>query len=92
MNGNTKRLTELAKTFPDLADVMGAEAFDVGKMREWLEGPGAIGGAYHAAQFLLMVAGVGQSFDVVSAMITWNDACKAAFLAWAKDPWTAGGR
>lgn len=26
-------------------------------------------------------------FDVVSAMGTWDDEHRAAFLAWAKDPW-----
>lgn len=83
-----KRLADLAKSFPVLAEAPGLSPFDSQAFMRWRDSNDCIGGAFFAAEFILQVGGYSHGFDVVTAMATWPAECKLAFLAWAADPWT----
>ena len=58
------------------------------------EGKSAPSGAHHAARFILAVwnndaEGTCDRFDVIEALAIWDEEHRAAFLAWAKNPWWA---
>lgn len=69
------------------------ESLDLSTLMEFAaEGKAPSTSAYHAARFLLAVWSKGAEwdntpFDVFAAMTVWDEPHRAAFLAWAADPW-----
>lgn len=66
--------------------------FDPVRFAKWAKAYTPGSGARHAARFVLAVWsnrsswGLGR-FDVMEALGCWDNAHRAAFMAWAKDPW-----
>lgn len=81
--------------------IMHGLGFNVDFLIDWHNGPAATSGSRHAAAFVLSVwsgltqwrdtqlreSGSGWKFDLHEALQAWDDAHRAAFAAWAKDPW-----
>lgn len=87
-----ERVVELARTFPSLADNAILDAFDADVFDTWASGNDCTGQAFFAAQFVLQVVSAGEhwetgTFNAVLAMLAWDEAHRAAFLAWARAPW-----
>lgn len=87
-----ERVVELARTFPSLADCAILDAFDADDFDAWASGNDCTGQAFFAASFVLQVVSAGEhwetgTFNAVLAMLAWNEAHRAAFLAWARAPW-----
>jgi len=87
-----ERVVELARTFPSLADNAILDAFDADVFDAWASGNDCTGQAFFAAQFVLQVVSAGEhwetgTFNAVLAMLAWDEAHRAAFLAWARAPW-----
>lgn len=91
---SNRRITELARRIPTLrAFVASMRSWNADLLDQW-----AVCGRSHgekcAAQFILAVWNPGHEwisgrFDVMEALRIWDDAHRAAFLAWAEDPWWA---
>ena len=88
-------MSSLARTFPALRHADGITPFDAKALDAWASGPRSHGEVC-TAQFLLAVWGnttlkecpwTCGPFDVMEALGVWDDAQRAAFLAWAQDPW-----
>ena len=92
-------ITELGLSFPQLGArfdgvAPGLDPWDVNTFGAWVvEGPLG-GGARWAGIFVLSVWNADApgdfglpAFDVHSALSVWDRAHRAAFLAWAADPW-----
>lgn len=90
--GTGQRMTRLAETFPTLRGKPGVDPWEPAKLRS-LVMSGKLGhGAVCAAQFVLELwsrpntpEGVG--FNVYEALGIWDPAHRAAFAAWAQEPW-----
>lgn len=86
----SKRIAALARSFPSLRYAPGLEPFKPAKLDAWAASDERENEAKHAAQFVLAIAKprgwkVGR-FNVLLAMRRWDDAHRAAFIAWAKNP------
>jgi len=82
----------LAMTFPSLRSAPGLHPWSARTFREWSFGAlvSAPMEARHAAKFILEVWDgkyPGSAFRAVDAMTEWDDAHRAAFLAWCRAPW-----
>ena len=87
-----EHITLLARSFPTLArQADGLAPWDADELDRWTCGPVPGSGALHAARFVLAVWRDAPwecgPFDVVSAMAAWDEHHRAAFLAWAAEPW-----
>lgn len=87
-------LAALARTFPSLAgaDGVSAAGFDPTAFDAWAASDVCYGQAYFAATFVLSVCAPGHpwqagTFNATTAMVTFDDAHRMAFLAWATRPW-----
>lgn len=87
--GAAARMTVLAELFPTLARGTWPRPFDVTTFLRWSTKTNLAGtAAGYAAEFVADVwYGGGRRFDVVEAMRKWDDAHRAAFVAWARNPW-----
>lgn len=88
------RIRKLALSFPTLRDAYGGVLpWKAADLDRFACEP-VSDGARHAARFVLAVWdnaggwGCGR-FDVIEAMAVWDPDHRAAFLAWASDPWWA---
>lgn len=89
------RVAALARTFPSLATAPVyalADEFDPDAFDSWASSNDCTGQAFFAAQFILQVVSAGEhwetgTFNAVLAMLAWDEAHRAAFLAWARAPW-----
>lgn len=89
------RIVELALSFPTLASNfpwLTAEKWEADKFDKMI-GP-QCDGAIHAARFVLSVWNPHPKrkcgkFDLHNALSCWDRQHRAAFLAWAQDPWWA---
>jgi hypothetical protein len=96
---NYERMAALAITFPTLVGAPGTQPFDAETLDAWAAGkvtgrgikmPGS--GAKAAAQFILSVWNhqaerAAGPFSAVHALGLWDAEHRAAFLAWASNPW-----
>lgn len=87
------RMVQLARSFPVLQLCAAPlNTWDAKRLARWGRGPAAGSGARHAVRFLLSVWNhhtrwaIGR-FDLHGALACWDAGNRAAFLAWAKDPW-----
>jgi hypothetical protein len=87
-----QRIAQLAETFPTLR---GAPGLYPWKPRELEDACGRLSsGGVHAARFVLACWNSYHPwrcgpFLVLEAFGTWDDEHRAAFVAWAQDPWSA---
>jgi len=87
----SQRLTALAQSFPALKEADGIAPFEPRILEKWTGSPACNELARHAACLVLNVYNprtpwrLGR-FDVLKAMRTWDDAHRAAFLAWVQEP------
>jgi len=88
------KMSELATSFPTLAGgVPGVLPWDAEALEEWAAGPAPSHGGLCAARFVLSVWNgctddwrCGR-FDAMEALGCWDNQHRAAFVAWASDPW-----
>lgn len=85
------RFVSLCWSFPSLQEAPGIEPWRPEDLDAWAIGPAGTAGSRHAAAFVLAVWApapwrVGP-FDAVEALKVWDERHRAAFTAWAKDPW-----
>lgn len=81
----------LCWSFPGLHDAPGIEPWQPAELDAWALGPNRTAGSRHAAAFVLALWApapwrVGP-FDAIEAMKVWDETERAAFAAWARDPW-----
>ncbi len=90
-----EKLRRFLRSFPALEHAPGIEPFDAEKLDAWAAGP-CSHGERCTAQFVLSVWGHTTAkncpwacgpFDVMDALGVWDETHRAAFLAWARDPW-----
>lgn len=88
--GCNERITRLRDSFPSLLDHFDGQAWDTEALSDWKNGPYASSGGAHAAAFVLHVWNHYRfAFDLGGAMDHWDGAHRAAWQAWAADPWFA---
>ena len=93
-SGERNDMAALAESFPTLRGRPGVRPWDPARFDAWASGPAPSSGAFHAATFVLAVYNNeapwrSGRFNVVAAMGVWDDEHRRAFVAWARDPWTA---
>ncbi|MBX9580250.1 MAG: hypothetical protein K2X87_08070 [Gemmataceae bacterium] len=86
------RLQALAGTFPSLRAAPGASPWDPHALDGWACDVGLPPVPAFSAQFVLAVCDPwldwdSGPFDLMEAMAAWDAAHRAAFRAWAADPW-----
>lgn len=87
-----QKMTALAMSFRAYREKVARgqlhELWDAQRVSEWLET--AAWGERRVYRFLLSVWDKSEnSFDLHDALSVWDDEHRAAFIAWAKDPWWA---
>lgn len=80
-----ERMSRLAESFPTLEGQPGVRPWDPTRFADQ-EDQGS--GHRAAVQFVLHVWNTANPFDI-EAFASWDSAHRAAFVAWAKDPWWA---
>lgn len=85
-------MTTLARSFPTLGPALGVAPWSPEELEAWACGPIPGSGALHAARFVLTVwnshaAWACGRFDALLALGAWDRQHRAAFLAWAAQPW-----
>lgn len=86
------RMAAFARTFPSTAKAAGVAVWDATALDRWAAGTPLAHGELVTARFLLAVWEPGQAwesgrFDLMDALRVWDHRHRAAFLAWADDPW-----
>ncbi|TXH58019.1 MAG: hypothetical protein E6Q97_03260 [Desulfurellales bacterium] len=91
-----EKIVRLALSFPSLREASGLHPFEPRQFEEWVRlrifGKDDIDKqALHAGRFIIQVSN-GQTwrsgpFEVVTAMLVWNDEHRSAFRAWCDSPW-----
>ncbi len=86
-------LERLALSFPTLVGRPGTNPWNAERLDRWASGPAPSSGAFYAATFVLAVYNnrapwASGKFDVIAAMNVWDQVHRAAFVAWARAPWT----
>ena len=86
------RMEELAKGFPSLQGRPGLRPWDADKLHGWANSHGASNGALSSARFLLSVWNPVRNwkcgrFNLMEALLCWDEAHRQAFLQWAQKPW-----
>lgn len=90
--GLEAKMTAFARTFPSMMDAPGVPLWDADTLDRWAAETPLSHGERVTARFLLAVWDPGPSwlcgrFDVMEALRIWDDEHRAAFVAWAEDPW-----
>jgi hypothetical protein len=86
------RMSALALSFPSLRQADGLAPWEPEPFARWMRSGAPGHGAKCAGQFLLSVWNPstrwkGGRFDLHEALAIWDEAHRAAFLAWARAPW-----
>jgi hypothetical protein len=89
-----EKMAALARTFPGVAKASGVKLWDANLFDRWAAETPVSPGELATARFLLAVWDPGHPwrcgrFDLMEALKLWDDRHRAAFLAWAGDPWWA---
>lgn len=89
-----ERMAALAEAFPALEGAPGVRPWDAVELDRWAAGPVPSGGAVLAAQFVLQVYNWTACwscgpFCLGRAIAVWDEGQRAAFAAYARDPWLA---
>jgi hypothetical protein len=92
MSDSYQRMSGLALSFPGLVGAPGTLPFDAEALDAWAAAGGIGNGSQHAARFVLSVWNyraerAAGPFNAVHALGVWDADHRAAFLAWAQDPW-----
>lgn len=89
------KMSKLAQSFPSLVNAPGVSPWDQHKLDAWAAEP-ISHGERCTAQFILSVWGQTSiqdcpwkcgPFDFFEAFRVWDDAHRAAFTAWTREPW-----
>jgi hypothetical protein len=85
-------MTEIAERFRALRGVPGVRPFDPERLDAWAAGVARSETSADCARFVLHVWNLNAewkcgSFDAVRALARWDAEHRAAFLAWAGDPY-----
>jgi hypothetical protein len=85
-------MTAFVRTFPCVRNAPGISTWDANLLDAWAAETPLSNGELLTARFLLAVWDPSQSwrcgaFDVMAALRVWDREHRAAFLAWATDPW-----
>jgi hypothetical protein len=88
----TGQMTAFARTFPCLRESPGTQLWDALVFDGWAAESPLSHGELVTAQFILAVwdpAGTWRCgrFDLMEALGVWDEPHRAAFLAWASEPW-----
>jgi hypothetical protein len=89
------RMTRLAESFRSLEYKPGVRPWDAAALADWARSGEASPAEVQAAAFVLEVASMSTvwdgvpSFRVHEAVGLWSKDDRAAFAAWAKEPWFA---
>lgn len=87
-----QRMGALCESFPALRNAPGVSPWRPSALEEWTGVCSS--GELHAVRFVLSVWNCTHAwscgpFEVVRAMGVWDSGNRAAFQAWAEEPWTA---
>jgi hypothetical protein len=87
----TKKMSELAQSFPCLREAPGVDPFDAQELDRWAAGPVSHGERL-TGQFLLSVWDSSTEwqcgrFDLMEALRIWDEEHHKAFLNWVANPW-----
>jgi hypothetical protein len=86
------KMAAFARTFPSTAKSDGVRLWDAHTLDHWAAETPVSHGELLTAQFLLSVRDSATAwrcgrFELMDALRVWDDQHRAAFLAWADDPW-----
>lgn len=86
------KMTTLAYSFQSMARAPHVKLWDANSFDRWANETSLSHGELVTAQFLLTVWEPNNSwlcgtFDMMDALRVWDTPHRAAFLAWASDPW-----
>src|SRR4051812_25322802 len=84
-------MSALARSFPSLREADGLAPWDPLRFEQWLESGAPGHGAKCAGRFVLSVwnpytSWPSGAFDLHEALACWDDAHRAAFVAWVRSP------
>jgi hypothetical protein len=87
-----QKMTTFAKSFPSMAKASGVALWDAHTLDGWAAETPLSHGELVTARFLLAVWDPAREwrcgrFDLMEALRVWDEQHRAAFLAWAEDPW-----
>ena len=88
------KMSTFARSFPSAANAPGVRLWDANALERWAAETPLSHGELVTVRFLLAVWDPAHawrcgSFDLMEAMRVWDPSHRAAFLAWAEDPWWA---
>ncbi len=86
------RMTTFAQTFPSLWEAPGTVRWNANTLDHWAANTPLSPGELWTVRFVLAVWDASHPwqcgrFDVMEALRVWDPKHRAAFLAWANDPW-----
>lgn len=89
-------MTALARSFPGMELAAGVDCWDAEALDDWAADANLPDRELATVRFLLAVSDPRRPwrsgrFDLMEAMASWGEGHRAAFLAWAGDPWWSGG-
>ena len=87
-----RRMAEFARTFASTKKASGVSLWSANTLDRWAAETALSHGERVTAQFLLAVWDPSHSwrcgrFDLMEALGVWDETHRAAFVAWATDPW-----
>lgn len=80
-------MSALCATFPSIRAAPGVRPWDPDALARWGGATGSADGARESVAFVLSVWSPDHAFDLSRALAVWDATHRAAFLAWASDPW-----
>ena len=88
----TQRMEKLAQSFPSLKQARGVSPWQSKELARWAREHRSATLERTAAQFVLWVCDPFEvwrcgRFNLLEALVTWDEPHRAAFIAWAKSPW-----
>jgi hypothetical protein len=87
-----ERMAAFARTFPSMTKASGVKLWEANTLDRWAAATPISPGELVTARFLLAVWDPEQPwqcgrFDLMEALQVWDEKHRAAFVAWAEDPW-----
>jgi hypothetical protein len=86
------KMTAFAQTFPSMEKASGVKLWDAHTLDRWANSFTGSHGELVTARFLLAVWDPEHTwscgrFELMEALRVWDERHRAAFLAWASNPW-----